>query len=94
MRGAACGADSAAPVCDRDPGDRRESTTGGRARAKRGFDDNLVVALQGESVLRFLSGGLTIFLAFYVTCLALTWWFYLRKRVISADAANLAAARI
>jgi MFS transporter, NNP family, nitrate/nitrite transporter len=38
--------------------------------------------------------ALEIFLAFYVTCLALTWWFYLRKRVISADAANLAAARV
>jgi MFS transporter, NNP family, nitrate/nitrite transporter len=38
--------------------------------------------------------ALEIFLAFYVTCLALTWWFYLRKRVISADVANLAAARV
>jgi MFS family permease len=37
-----------------------------RGWAKRGFADHLVVALQGESVLRFLSGLLTIFLAFYV----------------------------
>ncbi len=34
--------------------------------AKRGFDDQLVIALQGESVLRLLSGLLTIYLAFYV----------------------------
>jgi MFS family permease len=34
--------------------------------AKRGFDPHLVVALQGESVLRLLSGLLTIYLAFYV----------------------------
>ena len=34
--------------------------------AKRGFVDHLVIALQGESVLRFLSGLLTIFLAFYI----------------------------
>ncbi|HEV7191883.1 MAG TPA: MFS transporter [Jatrophihabitantaceae bacterium] len=37
-----------------------------RTWAKRGFPDHLVTALQGESVLRFLSGLLTIFLAFYV----------------------------
>jgi hypothetical protein len=37
-----------------------------RMWARRGFDDNLITALQGESVLRFLSGLLTIFLAFYV----------------------------
>ncbi|PZS16163.1 MAG: MFS transporter [Pseudonocardiales bacterium] len=34
--------------------------------AKRGFAEHMVIALQGESVLRFLSGLLTIFLAFYV----------------------------
>ncbi|MDQ2797901.1 MAG: MFS transporter [Actinomycetota bacterium] len=34
--------------------------------AKRGFDPHLVIALQGESVLRLLSGMLTIYLAFYV----------------------------
>jgi MFS family permease len=34
--------------------------------ARRGFDPHLVVALQGESVLRLLSGLLTIYLAFYV----------------------------
>jgi hypothetical protein len=37
-----------------------------RSWAKRGFADHLVIALQGESALRFLSGLLTIFLAFYV----------------------------
>jgi predicted MFS family arabinose efflux permease len=34
--------------------------------ARRGFDPHLVVALQGESMLRLLSGLLTIFLAFYI----------------------------
>jgi hypothetical protein len=34
--------------------------------AKRGFDPHLVVALQGESALRLLSGLLTIYLAFYI----------------------------
>jgi Major Facilitator Superfamily len=34
--------------------------------AKKGFDPHLVIALQGESVLRLLSGLLTIYLAFYV----------------------------
>jgi hypothetical protein len=37
-----------------------------RTWARRGFGDHLVVALQGESVLRFLSGLLTIFMAFFV----------------------------
>jgi Major Facilitator Superfamily len=36
------------------------------AWARKGFDPHLVVALQGESVLRLLSGLLTIYLAFYV----------------------------
>ncbi len=34
--------------------------------ARRGFDPHIVIALQAESVLRFLSGLLTIYLAFYV----------------------------
>jgi MFS family permease len=37
-----------------------------RTWARRGFDPHLVVAMQGESVLRLLSGLLTIYLAFYV----------------------------
>jgi uncharacterized membrane protein YebE (DUF533 family) len=37
-----------------------------RAWAKRGFVEHVVIALQGESALRFLSGVLTIFLAFYI----------------------------
>jgi NNP family nitrate/nitrite transporter-like MFS transporter len=45
-----------------------------------------------------LTGGphlaLEIFLAFYVTCLALTWWYYLRKSFQSASAASLAEARV
>jgi LPXTG-motif cell wall-anchored protein len=34
--------------------------------ARRGFDPHVVIALQGESALRLLSGMLTIYLAFYV----------------------------
>ncbi|MBE7188357.1 MAG: MFS transporter [Jatrophihabitans endophyticus] len=34
--------------------------------ARRGFDPHIVIALQGESVLRLLSGMFTIYLAFYV----------------------------
>ncbi|MGH8860973.1 MAG: MFS transporter [Jatrophihabitantaceae bacterium] len=37
-----------------------------RSWARRGFDAHLVIALQGESALRLLSGLLTIYLAFYV----------------------------
>ncbi len=37
-----------------------------RSWASRGLDPHLVIALQGESVLRLLSGLLTIYLAFYV----------------------------
>jgi predicted MFS family arabinose efflux permease len=37
-----------------------------RSWARRGFDDHIVLALQGESVLRLLSGLLTIYLAFYI----------------------------
>jgi hypothetical protein len=37
-----------------------------RGWAKRGFDPHVVIALQGESALRLLSGLLTIYLAFYV----------------------------
>jgi MFS family permease len=36
------------------------------AWSRRGFDDHIVTALQGESALRLLSGLLTIYLAFYV----------------------------
>ncbi len=37
-----------------------------QAWAKRGFEAQVVTSLQGESTLRFLSGLLTIYLAFYV----------------------------
>ena len=37
-----------------------------RSWAQRGFDAHVVIALQGESALRLLSGLLTIYLAFYV----------------------------
>jgi NNP family nitrate/nitrite transporter-like MFS transporter len=38
--------------------------------------------------------ALAIYLAFYATCLALTWWFYLRKSFLAAGAAHLAEARV
>jgi MFS transporter, NNP family, nitrate/nitrite transporter len=38
--------------------------------------------------------ALEIYLAFYATCLALTWWFYLRKSSSSASATSLAHARV
>jgi NNP family nitrate/nitrite transporter-like MFS transporter len=38
--------------------------------------------------------ALGIYLAFYATCLALTWWFYLRKSFLSSRATSLAEARI
>jgi NNP family nitrate/nitrite transporter-like MFS transporter len=38
--------------------------------------------------------ALEIYLAFYATCLALTWWYYMRKTFLSPSAASLAEARI
>jgi len=38
--------------------------------------------------------ALEVYLAFYATCLALTWWFYLRKTFASAGTTSLADARI
>jgi NNP family nitrate/nitrite transporter-like MFS transporter len=46
-----------------------------------------------------MTGGphlaLAVFLTFYVTCIALTWWYYLRKNLFAQLApTNLAQARI
>ena len=38
--------------------------------------------------------ALEIFLAFYVTCIGLTWWYYLRKGFVSVSGASLAEARV
>ena len=38
--------------------------------------------------------ALEIYLAFYATCLALTWWFYLRKSFLAPSTAHLAEARV
>jgi NNP family nitrate/nitrite transporter-like MFS transporter len=38
--------------------------------------------------------ALEVFLAFYVTCIALTWWYYLRKSFLTPSTANLAEARV
>ena len=45
-----------------------------------------------------MTGGphlaLAIFLAFYVTCLSLTWWYYLRKSFQAASGTHLAEAGV
>ena len=45
-----------------------------------------------------MTGGphlaLEIYLVFYAACLALTWWFYLRKTFLAPRGANLAQARV
>src|SRR5271163_467784 len=50
----------------------------------------------GKSIA--VTGGpqlaLLIYLGFYATCLALTWWFYLRKSPAEAGAPSLAEARV
>ena len=38
--------------------------------------------------------ALVVFLAFYVTCVWLTWWYYLRKNLLVLRAPSLAAARV
>ena len=38
--------------------------------------------------------ALEVFLAFYVTCIALTWWYYLRKSLLVMRAPSLAQARV
>ena len=46
--------------------DRMRPATRIQSWARRGFPDHLVIALQGESALRLMSGLLTIYLAFYI----------------------------
>src|SRR5207253_10588880 len=45
-----------------------------------------------------MTGGphmaLAVYLAFYATCLALTWWYYLRKSFLAPSTAHLAEARV
>jgi MFS transporter, NNP family, nitrate/nitrite transporter len=38
--------------------------------------------------------ALEIFLAFYVTCVALTWWYYMRKSFLARHAPSLAEAGV
>ena len=66
------------------------------AWAQRGFDPHLVGALQGESVLRLLSGLLTIYLAFYVesTAHGLDAALQLGAVVIAAGVGNFAGTAI
>jgi MFS transporter, NNP family, nitrate/nitrite transporter len=50
----------------------------------------------GKSIA--ITGGpqlaLVIYLAFYAVCLAMTWWFYLRKSPVEAGVPSLAEARV
>jgi NNP family nitrate/nitrite transporter-like MFS transporter len=50
----------------------------------------------GKSIA--MTGGpqlaLVIYLGFYAVCLAMTWWFYLRKSPVTSGATSLAEARI
>jgi len=50
----------------------------------------------GKSIA--LTGGpqfaLAIYLAFYASCLALTWWFYLRRKPLAGGVPSLAEARV
>jgi MFS transporter, NNP family, nitrate/nitrite transporter len=50
----------------------------------------------GKSIA--ITGGpqlaLVIYLAFYAICLAMTWWFYLRKSPAEAGVPSLAEARV
>ena len=45
-----------------------------------------------------MTGGpqlaLAVYLAFYASCLALTWWFYLRRSPQGEGASSLAEARV
>ena len=67
-----------------------------RSWARRGFDEHIVWALQGESVLRLLSGLLTIYLAFYVesTAHGLEAAIKLGGVVVAAGAGNFAGTGI
>ena len=38
--------------------------------------------------------ALEVFLVFYVSCLALTWWYYMRRSFLAKRAPSLAAARV
>jgi MFS transporter, NNP family, nitrate/nitrite transporter len=38
--------------------------------------------------------ALAVFLAFYVTCIAITWWYYLRKSSRASSTSSLAEARV
>ncbi len=38
--------------------------------------------------------ALMVFLAFYVSCIALTWWYYMRKSFLAGRAPSLATARV
>jgi NNP family nitrate/nitrite transporter-like MFS transporter len=35
-----------------------------------------------------------IYLAFYAICLAMTWWYYLRRSPVASGATSLAEARV
>ena len=53
----------------------------------RGFGASIAVTGGPHLALEF-------YLVFYAVCLALTWWFYLRKTFLAPRGANLAQARV
>ena len=57
----------------RDPGGRTTMLARLAGWTKRGFAPPVIVALQGESALRWLSGFLTMFLAFYIESTSHGW---------------------
>src|SRR6478752_350134 len=69
---------------------------GGFIRAIGAIGGYLIPSGFGKSIA--ITGGpqlaLVIYLAFYASCLAMTWWFYLRKSPAESDAPSLAEARI
>jgi NNP family nitrate/nitrite transporter-like MFS transporter len=38
--------------------------------------------------------ALGVFLTFYITCIALTWWYYMRRSFLAQRAPSLAEARV
>jgi len=65
----------------------RRSAPGGGYLIPRGFGAS-IAATGGPNL------ALEVFLTFYVTCVALTWWFYMRKSFLVQRAPSLAEARV
>ena len=62
------------------------------ARALGEFGATIIFA--GNFPGRTQTMPLAIYLGFYASCLALTWWFYLRRSPQGEGASSLAGARV